>query len=293
MPTVLITGVSGHVGGYLARRMCTGGLNVRALVRTDLQASQAFEQGWTPVRGDLTDPPSLSRALGGVDLVVHNAAYLGKQLALAQAVNVDGTREMAERSLASGVRRFVHISTVAAYLEPHLPEASEESPLATEDPEPYRVTKALAEVETSKARAHGLPVTILRPGMITHWIRSQWGDEEVEYIRSKGWPEGRHPDDIIPWVHSENLAEMVWLALTHPAAPNEVFNANDRNVSMRACYGGVAAILGHPIVVPERDPYDGSVRLGKLGTRLGYRPVHTFEETVGHLNELAKAARSS
>ena len=288
MTTVLVTGVSGHVGGHLATRLSKGGLTVRALVRTDEQAVRASDHGWIPVRGDLTDPPTLSNALEGVDLVVNNAAYLGKPGPLYQTVNVDGTREMAERSLEAGVRRFVHISTVSVYGEPVPPNVDEDSSLATRDPEPYCATKALAELELTKVRARGLPVAILRPGMITHWVRSQWGDEMVEGIRTKGWPDSLHPDDIMPWVHSENLAQMVWLTLTHPSVPNEAFIAVDRNVPIRACYGEVAAALGRRVIPPKRRPYDSTVRLGKVGAQLGYEPIYSFEETVARLVELAK-----
>jgi len=291
MATVLVTGVSGHVGGLLAQRLAKSGLSVRALVRTDEQAARAFGQGWVPTRGDLTDPPSLSQAMEGVELVVHNAAYSGRPGPLYQTVNVDGTREMAERSLDAGVRRFVHISTVSVYGEPVPPNVDEESPLATKDPEPYCATKALAELELAKLRGRGLPVTILRPGMITHWVRSQWGDEMVERIRAKGWPAFLHPDDIMPWVHTENLAEMVQIALTHPSVPNEAFLAVDRNVRIRACYGQVAAALGRPVTTPPRAPNDSTVRLGRIGARLGYRPVHSFEETVAQLVELARRPR--
>ena len=293
METVLVTGVSGHVGWHLAGRVSNGGFVVRALVRTDEQAQRASEQGWIPVRGDLTDPPTLSRALEGVDLVVHNAAYLGEQAPLARSVNVEGTREMAERSLAAGVRRFVHISTVAVYGESRPPVVAEESPLATNDPDPYAATKALAEVELLRVRARGLAAIILRPGIVTHWSRSQWGDGEVERIRAKGWPEWLHPDDVLPWVHSENLAEMVWLALTHPAAPDDVFNAVDRNVTALACYGEVAAVLGRPVSAPKRNPYASRVRVGKIGAKLGYLPIHSFDETVARLVELARAVRST
>jgi nucleoside-diphosphate-sugar epimerase len=291
MTTVLVTGASGHVGGHLATRLSKGGMTVRALVRTDEQAVRASNHGWIPFRGDLTDPPTLSKALDGVDLVVNNAAYLGKPGPLYQTVNVDGTREMAERSLESGVRRFVHISTVSVYGEPVPPNVDEDSSLATKDPDPYCATKALAELELAKVQSRGLPVAVLRPGMITHWVRSQWGDEMVEHIRTKGWPDFLHPDDIMPWVHSENLAEMVWLALTHPSAPNEAFIAVDRNVPIRACYGEVAAALGRQMIPPKRGAYDSTVRLGRIGAQLGYKPVYSFEETVARLVELAKVPR--
>ncbi len=287
MTTVLVTGVSGHVGGHLARRVQEGGVTVRALVRTVGQAESARLQGWQPVQGDLTDPATLTPALEGVDAVLHSAAYGGPPSPLYQKVNIDGTRELARRALESGAQRFVHISTISVYGEPLPSTVDEESPLATEDPEPYCATKAKAELELQKVRERGLPVTILRPGMITHWVRSQWGNEMVERIRSKGWPPFLHPDDVLPWVHSLNLAEMSWLAITREAAADDGFLAVDQNVRVRDFYGPVARVLGQPMVVPDRAPNISHARLGKIGSGLGYTPLHSFEETVSRLVDLA------
>jgi len=289
MDQVLVTGVSGHVGGHLARRIAEGGFKVRALVRTDEQALDARQEGWDTIRGDLTDFDALSTALDGVDLVVHSGAYLGKPGPLYHTVNVDGTRELAERALQAGVARFVQISTMSVYGDPIPAKVDEETALATTDPEPYCATKALAEQELMKIRTRGLPVAILRPGMITHWVRSQWGNEMVERIRAKGWPGFLHPDDVLPWVHTENLAEMVWLCLTHPSVPNEAFIAVDRNVAIKDFYGPVAVALGQPIVTPDRAPSVSEARLGKIGAKLGYKARFSFEETVSRLVDLAKS----
>ncbi len=293
MTTVLVTGVSGHVGGQLAKRVEEGGLTVRALVRTTEQADTARRQGWQPALGDVTEPETLSPALQGVSVVLHAAAYAGPPGPLYQAVNVDGTRELAERALRSGVKRFVHISTMSVYGEPLPPTVVEESPLATEDPEPYCATKAKAELELRKVRAGGLPVTILRPGMITHWVRSQWGNEMVERIRSKGWPTFLHPDDVLPWVHTLNLAEMSWLAITHEPAPNAEFHAVDQDVSIGDLYGTVARALSKPVLVPDRAPSISRTQLGKIGGALGYKAPYSFEETVSRLVELAKRGGDS
>lgn len=290
--TVLVTGTSGHVGPQLATRLQRAGFGVRALVRTENQAAAVRSQGWTPVLGDLTDPGSLHAAIEGVDSVVHAAATGGPDLAKTQRVNVEGTRTLAQSALRAGVRRFVHISTISVHGDPLPSFVDEGTPLATRDPLPYCATKALAEVAVGEVRAQGLETVVLRPGMICHWVRSQWGNEMVERIRSRGWLEDLHPDDVMPWVHTENLAEMTWLALTHPGAANEVFLAVDRNVSMDEFYGPVARVVGQPEKVPDRPPHVTDCQVGKIATRLGYRPVHTFEETMEHLIALAQDSPS-
>ena len=287
MKTVLITGTSGHLGGHLARRLADSGMTVRALVRNNEQASYARQQGWQAVQGDLTEPSTLSQALKDVEFVLHSAAYAGKPGPLYETVNVDGTRELAERALDAGVDRFVQISTMSVYGDSLPGTVDEDTPLATNHSQPYCSTKARAEVELGKIRQKGLKVTILRPGMITHWDRSQWGNEMVERMRVGGWPSFLHPDDVMPWSQSRNLAEMSWLALSHEPAANEAFIAVDQNVMIRDFYGPIAAALGKPVIAPDRPPDVSIAKLGKIGLRLGYRAIVSFEETEARLVELA------
>lgn len=287
MKTVLITGTSGHLGGHLARRLADSGMTVRALVRNNEQASYARQQGWQAVQGDLTEPSTLSQAVKDVEFVLHSAAYAGKPGPLYETVNVDGTRELAERALDAGVDRFVQISTMSVYGDSLPGTVDEDTPLATNHSQPYCSTKARAEVELGKIRQRGLMVTILRPGMITHWDRSQWGNEMVERMRVGGWPSFLHPDDVMPWSQSRNLAEMSWLALSHEPAANEAFIAVDQNVMIRDFYGPIAAALGKPVIAPDRPPDVSIAKLGKIGLRLGYRAIVSFEETEARLVELA------
>jgi hypothetical protein len=55
-------------------------------------------------------------------------------------------------------------------------------------------------------------------GLICAAASSRWGDLLVARLRDQGWPGDRHAGDFIPWVHADDLAEMSWLAATHPAA---------------------------------------------------------------------------
>jgi nucleoside-diphosphate-sugar epimerase len=289
LTTVLVTGATGHAGSELAARVQRGGFQIRALVRSPEQRADAERHGWEPVQGDLTKSETLDPVLEGIDFVLHCAARGGPDLALCRSVNVEGTRALATRALKARVKRFVHISTVSVHGNDLPRYVDEETPLVAADPEPCCVTKAQAEVALGEIRALGLETVVLRPGMITHVARSQWGNEMVERMRSNGWYKEFHPDDIMPWVHTLNLAEMTWLALTHPDAADETFLAVDRNVSLREFYGPIAEALGRPVLTPDRAPQVSECRVGKIASKLGYRPVRTFEETVEALVSLARA----
>jgi hypothetical protein len=105
------------------------------------------------------------------------------------------------------------------------------------------------------------------------------------------YPHARTADDVNSWVRTWYLAEMTWLAPTHPAAANETFLAVDRNVSFRESHGPTARALGYPTLVPDRSPQISESRVSKIASRLGYDPVRTFEETIEALVALAKADR--
>jgi nucleoside-diphosphate-sugar epimerase len=218
----------------MAARFSDAGCAIRALVRTQESARAVGKRGWVAIVGDLTQPETLAQAVAGVDFVVHAAAYLDDDWGQAQAVNVDGTRRLATAALAANVGRFVHISTVSVHGEPIPNGVREDSPLATSDTQyAYVATKARAELEVLDAQALGLVTVILRPGAICSTTNSQWGNELIARLRTTGWPAPWHPDDVLPWVRTENLAEMTWLAATHPGAANETFLAVDRNASLR------------------------------------------------------------
>ena len=285
--TALVTGVSGHVGRALAERLSAAGMLVRALVRTSDQAESAVRHGLIACHGDLLAPRTLRDAVTGAHVVVHAAAYLGPDLVRAEAVNVAGTRHLAETSLAAGVARFVHVSTMSVHGDPQPDGLTEASPLEPDSPHTYVATKARAELVLRQVSARGLTTTVLRPGAICSPTNSQWGDELVGRLRAKGWPPDWHPGDVIPWVHTNDLAEMTLLAATHPASAGRTYIAVDRCVAIGDYFGPIVAALGGTIAPPDREPAISRCRIGRIRDELGYRPRRTFEQTLETLVELA------
>ncbi len=282
-----MTGVSGHVGRALAERLQAAGVIVRALVRTPAQADSAARRDLEPRHGDLLAPRTLREAVTGADVVVHAAAYLGQDALRAEAVNVAGTRYLAETSLAAEVGRFVHMSTMSVHGNPQPDGLTEESPLEPDSAHTYVATKARAELVLGQVSSRGLPVAVLRPGAICSVARSQWGDELVGRLRTQGWPQAWHPGDVIPWVHTDDLAEMTWLAATHPDAAGQTYLAVDRCVVIGDYFGPILTALGGEIAPPDRQPAISRCRIGRIRDELGYRPRRTFEQTLATLVELA------
>jgi len=115
---IAITGATGFAGRHAVAELLLRGHALRALVRDPGKAGLAA--GVETVQGDLADSGALARLVRGADAVIHLAGAL---TALDREgyfrVNEQGTAALADAAEAAGIRRFVHISSLAAR-EPQL-----------------------------------------------------------------------------------------------------------------------------------------------------------------------------
>lgn len=136
---IAVTGGTGFVGGHVLRLAFEHGHTVRALTRRP----QPPQPSVTWIAGTLADPGSLC---DGADAVLHIAGVVNAaDRAGFDAGNVAGTASILAAVVAAGVRRFVHVSSLAAR-EPGLSM--------------YGASKAAAEALVA---ASGLDWAIVRP----------------------------------------------------------------------------------------------------------------------------------
>jgi nucleoside-diphosphate-sugar epimerase len=137
-----VTGGTGFVGSHLIDVALAAGHHVCALTRRDQPERENVD--W--IRGDLDDRGALHRLVSEADAVVHVAGVINAAHAAAfEHGNVTGTLAMLAAVTACGVRRFVHVSSLAAR-EPKLSL--------------YGASKAKAE---ELVRSSGLDWSIVRP----------------------------------------------------------------------------------------------------------------------------------
>lgn len=111
MAILALTGGTGFVGTRLIALALEAGHGVRALTRRDQPAREGVE--W--VRGDLGDAAALAVLAHGADAVIHVAGVVNApDRAGFAAGNIEGTRAMLAAAHGAGVRRFVHVSSLAA-----------------------------------------------------------------------------------------------------------------------------------------------------------------------------------
>lgn len=105
MPTFLVTGATGNVGGACATFLLNAGANVRALVRdaSSEKAKALASAGATVVQGDFSEQASLLSALDGIDAALLACSNQQSQVELETA--------FISAAATSGLKYLVKLST--------------------------------------------------------------------------------------------------------------------------------------------------------------------------------------
>jgi nucleoside-diphosphate-sugar epimerase len=106
-----VTGATGFIGAHLLDCALAAGHFITALTRREQPPRERLQ--W--VAGDLGDRSALERLVGDADAVIHVAGVISAPSAASfEMGNVAGTLSMLAAATAGGVRRFVHVSSLAA-----------------------------------------------------------------------------------------------------------------------------------------------------------------------------------
>ena len=192
-----ITGGTGFVGARLLDAATSAGHQVRALTRRPMPQRPGVD--WVP--GALDQPAGLEALSAGADAVIHVAGVItGRTAADFDACNVEGTQALLDAAEAGAVRKFVHVSSLAAR-EPKLSL--------------YGASKAKSEENVARSN---LPWAIVRPPA----VYGPGDKETLELFKmaKRGLvllpPAGR-----LSLIHVDDLVVLL-LALAQPDSPGGI-----------------------------------------------------------------------
>jgi dTDP-L-rhamnose 4-epimerase len=122
---LLVTGGAGFIGGAIVQAALEEGRRVRVLdsLRADVHGGEPdVDPRVELVRGDVTDPDQVARALDGVDVVCHQAAKVGLGVDFLDApdyvaTNDGGTAVLLAAMTRAGIARLVLASSMVVYGE--------------------------------------------------------------------------------------------------------------------------------------------------------------------------------
>jgi nucleoside-diphosphate-sugar epimerase len=289
--TVAVTGATGFLGRYIVEALLARGIKVVGAVRNPERVPALAARGVAMRRADLADRAALAAAFIGADAVVSNAALFSlgnRSWEDHQRANVQGTRNVFEAINDAGVRRVVHVSSVAVYRH-HRPFIDEDAPQLTADTRrtptnAYSVSKAVSEqLAWRLAAERRLDLTVVRPCA----IYGAFDPNFTRVFRRLMWP----PVTIMPalfhlaLVYAGDVADGIARALERPVSVGRAYNLTGDDLSFwsfaeawRAA-GGAGARAMIPIPIPMTRVYDN----GRARSDLGWknRPyVEALRETL-------------
>lgn len=281
---VLVTGANGFVGSRICRRLTGAGTAVRALVRRE-DADLSLAGDVDRAVASLDDPDGLADALGDVTHVVHCAAAAGPDLEVATAVNVAGTRSLLEATATlAEIRRVVHVSTTSVVAEDaEIVDAG--AALVGDDASPYAVTKRDGEaVVTEVAEASGLPAVILRPPAVLGWgPTSTWGQRLPEWVANGELPFAPDRRARLGWVHVDDFADAVALALTKDVAVGHTYVVANGTTTWGEFLDEVRSWFDDapdPFAPSDEPPTPRNWPAFRVRSELGWAPSRSFEDAL-------------
>jgi NADH dehydrogenase len=206
---ILVTGATGFLGRALTRHLVESNHEVRILLRPSRRTPN-LPTG-VPVEvavSSLDDVRGLRAALHGVDVIFHLAGGENEgSRANLQAVDIDGTRNLAEAAADASVKRIFYISHLGA-----------------DRASAYPVLKAKGIAE-EHLRKSGIPYTILRGSILFGPQDTFTSGLAMLLALAPGFmPLPRHGDAIIQPLWIEDLTTCLVWALDEPETINQTYD---------------------------------------------------------------------
>ncbi|MBI1884281.1 MAG: complex I NDUFA9 subunit family protein [Chlamydiae bacterium] len=226
---IFLTGSTGFLGRHLVPLLKERGLQTRCLIRENSKTDCLGDSCEDKVIGDILNEASLKYCMRGVDTVIHLAGVrMETGPASFEGIFYLGTRHVVDVAKASGVKRFIFLSTYGAR-----PKAKSR----------FHHFKWLAE---EYLKHSGLKYTILRPTVIygssdhfvTRWARKLKVLPIVPILGKGG--------NLLQPIYVEDVARCVIQSLEDPAKSEKIYELGgpDR-LAFRKIVRLIGEISGH------------------------------------------------
>ncbi|HUV30675.1 MAG TPA: SDR family oxidoreductase [Acidobacteriota bacterium] len=293
----LVTGGAGFIGSNIVTALVDRGEQVRVLdnFSSGRQKNLAHVADQVEIiEGDIRDFWIVSRAMAGVDYVLHQAALPSVPRSVrnpltSNVVNIDGTLNVLEAARQAGVKKLVSASSSSVYGE------SEELPkhegMAPQPLSPYAITKLAGELYCRVYwQLYRFPTVSLRYFNIFGPRQDPQGEYAAvvpKFITALA--EGRPPtvfgdgDQSRDFTFVDNAVQANLLAATNDEIVGDVFNvACGARYTLNDLLDKLRAIMGVDIAATYDASRPGDIRHSYAAVdkfrKYGYDPTVDFEQ---------------
>lgn len=280
---ILVTGGTGFLGSQLLQALVSSGKDVRCIYRKSilkgvpLEAAQYVD--WQ--EADLLDVVSVDRVMENVEQVYHCAGLVSfdpRDKKALYATNVKGTANVVNACLRHGVKKLLHVSSVAAIGRNKTQNKFDETSQWEESRHntAYAVTKHEGEMEVWRAIAEGLSAVIVNPTILVGPSQT-WEDASAKLIKNSYNGFRWFTRGVNGFVDVEDVTVLM-MRLMESDISSERFILNGDNWSYETFFKTVHQTLGTEKSLRYAAPWMGEIlwRLEMLRAKLsGHVPSLT------------------
>lgn len=262
---ILVTGGTGLVGAHLLYELTRSGQKVKALRRVESNTDwvmkifsyytsdpeHLFSQiEW--VHGDILDYGSLEEALAGISTIYHCAAkvsFHGDDQDMMLNNNVKGTGNLIDAAIFNGVKRFCHVSSIAALGKTQDGSEINEETYWTPSKRKsgYSLSKFFSEMEVWRGIEEGLDAVIVNPSIIIG--PGNWDIGSPKLFQSIWKGLNYYTRGITGFVDVRDVVKAMILLTTNEyfeELKNQRFILNAGNLSYQELFNQIADALHKP-----------------------------------------------
>ena len=253
MNKILVTGATGFIGKHFIQQLLQKKIQIRVLIR-DTQKSIQFPKEVEIFRGDLTDAKSLVNACTDIETVYHLGGYAhawaenNRTFAdQHHAINFQGTQNILQEALNSGVKKFIFFSSVKAVADSEncIDENWDNLPNT-----PYGLAKRKAEEIVLAAKNSGMHVCVLRPALV---YGPNWKGNLENMLRAVArgvFPPLPETKNCRSMISVNDICQAACLAALNPEANGKIYFVTDGvDYSTRQLYVLMRNALGKRIPI--------------------------------------------
>jgi len=308
MKNILVSGGAGYIGSVLVNLLLKQDYHVRVIDNLLFGGEAIVYFVSNPefefIRGDITNKADVTRALEGIDGVVHLAAIVGdpacaKQPDLARKTNLDGSKLFYRLANEAGAKRFIFASTCSNYGkmdgQEYVSETSTLAPVSLYAETKVAVEKFLLGQDTSNtckptslrfSTVYGLSRRPRFDLTVNEFTKELSLGRELKVFGEQFWR---------PYCHVVDLSRSVITALEAPEdkVAFEVFNVGDtrENYQKQMIVDEILKVIpdAHVTYVKkDEDPRDYRVSFEKIKEQLGYLITKTVPDGIREIHKVVQ-----
>jgi nucleoside-diphosphate-sugar epimerase len=296
MPLYLVTGGAGFIGSHITEELVRRGEKVRVVdsLITGHRKNLAHLSGIDFLEGDLADLGIATRAVQGVDYVLHQAAIPSVPRSVEDPItsnraNIDSTLNILVAARDARVKRVVYAGSSSAY--GNTPTLPKHEGMPTNPLSPYALQKLVGEQYMQMFTAlYGLETVTIRyfnvfgprqdPSSPYSGVISVFARALLENKAPTIYGDGEQTRDF---TYVANVVDGVLRAVTAPDAAGQVVNvATGSSISLNRLFASMREILGSRLEVEYGPLRNGDVKdsladITRARMLLGYEPLVPFE----------------